>query len=306
MLIFTDLESMFPMNRFVFNVYRAAVPKPLRTVILKKNLRKKILDHFVLVPENEINQDQNEIIDYLKDNKVSIFPYPFQGKYKPANIEVLKDPVTGMKYVMQDGKKLFFKRRWNEKRIRKGYSELSKEQDPESPHRYISGDFYPEMNDVVADIGAAEGNFSLSVIERVRKIYLFEYDHEWAEALEATFAPWKEKVEIVPRYVADFDDEKHIRIDTFLKTRNDITFLKIDVDGFEQKVLDGCRKLFEKEIALKVALCTYHKQDDEKDFTGLLSGYGFTVTASKGYMINYYDKKLKAPWLRRGLLRAIR
>jgi len=30
------------------------------------------------------------------------------------------------------------------------------------------------------------------------------------------------------------------------------------------------------------------------------------VTPSKGYMINYYDKKLKAPWLRRGLIRAVR
>src|SRR5690606_1392458 len=102
-----------------------------------------------------------------------IFPYTFQENYKPELVSVFSDPSAGMKYVMQDGKKLFFKKRWNEKRIRKSYSELSKEQDLNSPHRYITSGFQPGPDDVVADIGAAEGNFSLSVIDRVKKIYLF-------------------------------------------------------------------------------------------------------------------------------------
>jgi hypothetical protein len=294
------------MNRIMFSIYRVVVPKPLRTIILKKNLRKKILDHFTLIPEDNINEEQREVISYLKDNPVSIFPYPFQKNYNPEQIEVFSDPDKGMKYVIQENKKLFFKKRWKEGRIRKSYAELSKEQDLKSPHKYISDDFYPEKDDVIVDIGAAEGNFSLSVIEKVKKVYLFEYDSEWTEALEATFAPWKEKVEIIPKYVADFDDEKHIRLDTFLKTGKDITFLKIDVDGFEQKVLNGCRTLFESKTPLKVALCTYHKSNDETEFTRLLCENGFKVAASDGFMINYYDKKLKAPWLRRGLIRAIR
>jgi hypothetical protein len=55
-----------------------------------------------------------------------------------------------------------------------------------------------------------------------------------------------------------------------------------------------------------VALCTYHKNNDEEDFTALLKRHGFSVTPSKGYMINYYDKKMTAPYLRRGLIRAAR
>jgi hypothetical protein len=282
------------------------VPKPLRTIILKKNLRKEILAHFTQISEDNINDEQREVIGYLKGNPVSIFPYPFQEDYRPEQTDVFSDPVNGMKYVIQENKKLYFKKRWKEGRIRKSYAELSKEQDLKSPHRYISDYFYPDKNDVIVDIGAAEGNFSLSIIEKVKKVYLFEYDREWAEALEATFAPWKEKVEIIPKYVADFDDDGHIRLDTFLKTGKDITFLKIDVDGFEQKVLNGCRTLFESNTPLKVALCTYHKSNDEADFTNLLKGYGFKVATSEGFMINYYDKKLKAPWLRRGLIRAIR
>lgn len=47
---------------------------------------------------------------------------------------------------------------------------------------------------MIADIGSAEGNFSLSNIENVKKVYLFESDKEWIEALEATFRPWRDKV----------------------------------------------------------------------------------------------------------------
>ena len=131
------------------------------------------------------------------------------------------------------GKGSILKKRWGEKRIKRAYSDLLREQDINSPHRYLSESFNPGNDDVVADIGAAEGNFSLSVIEKVKKIYLFEYDQEWIEALRATFAPWAEKVEIINKYVSDYNDESHIRFDTFFEMKKDITFLKIDVDGAE-------------------------------------------------------------------------
>lgn len=294
------------MNSFIFNIYRILVPKPLRTVILKRNLRRKILRYYSSLPVNEVNNDQQDILKYLENNTVTTFPYPFSHNYSPEKIEVFADPVNKMKYVMQDGKKLYFKKRWSEKRIRRAYADLSREQDPGSPHRYLSDSFYPGDDDSIADIGAAEGNFSLSVIEKVKKIYLIEYDQEWTEALRATFAPWKEKVEIISKYVSDTDDEKNIRLDSLIKSGKDITFLKIDVDGFEQKVLNGAIETISAKTPLKIALCTYHKNNDEKDFTLLLVNNGFTVTPTKGYMIHYYDKKIKMPWLRRGLLRAIR
>jgi predicted RNA methylase len=291
------------MNKVIFNIYRVLVPKPLRTVILKKSLRKKILKHFASLPENEINSEQGEVLKFLENNPVKIFPYPFYDNYSPEKIEVFSDKKTGMRYVMQDGKRLYFKKRWGEKRIKKAYSDLVREQDISSPHRYLTGNFTAGANDVIADIGAAEGNFSLSVIENVRKVYLFEYDREWAEALKVTFAPWSEKVEIVNKYVSDHNDEKHVRFDTFFENHPDINFLKIDVDGAESIVLDSCDNVFKTGRSFKVALCTYHKNNDEKDFTRLMQEHGFRVTPSSGYMIHYYDKKMKAPYLRRGLIR---
>jgi hypothetical protein len=294
------------MNKYLFPIYRIIVPKPLRTIILKKNLRKRILEYFALLPEDEVNEDHREVLDYLRNNEVRIFPYPFHDNYAAEDIEVSYDNQKGLHYVLQEGKKLYFKKRWGVKRIKKAYSDLLREQDINSPHRYLSGSFQVEPHDILADIGAAEGNFSLAVVEKVKKMYLFEYDREWIEALRATFEPWSDKVEIVPRYVSDRDDESHIRLDTFIRNHRDINFLKIDVDGAESEVLESCIELFSSNVPIKIALCTYHKNNDEADFIRVLKDYEFSVTPSKGYMINYYDKKMKAPYLRRGLIRGIK
>lgn len=294
------------MNKFLFQIYRLAVPKPIRTLILKKTLREKILKYFSLLPDNEVNDEQREVLRYLEKNPVRIFPYQFQDNYSADNIEVIYEPENGMHYVMQDGKRLYFKKRWGKKRIKRAYSDLLREQDFNSPHRYLTESFTVGKDDVIADIGAAEGNFSLSVIEKIGKVYLFEYDSEWTQALKATFAPWAEKVEIINKYVSDSDDESHIRFDTFYRNKRDINFLKIDVDGAESIVLNSCDEVLRGGESFKVALCTYHRNNDENDFTLLLKHHGFSVTPSKGYMIHYYDKRMKAPYLRRGLIRAVR
>ncbi len=294
------------MNSFVFQIYRVLVPKPIRTRILKKNLRKKIPEYYSSLPPDEVNEEQEEVLRYLENFPLSIFPYPFSSDYSPKLIEVHTDTDNGLHYVMQNGKRLYFMKRWTKKRIRRAFAELSREQDERSPHRYLSEDFRIGSNDVIADIGAAEGNFSLSVIEKVKKIYLIEYDKEWIRALNATFAPWKDKIEIIGKHVSDIDNETNITLDNLIRTHNDITMLKIDVDGNEQKVLDGASDLLTGKRELLIAICTYHKANDEKDFTRLLENSGFSVSPSRGYMIFYYDKKLDAPWLRRGLIRAIR
>ena len=294
------------MNKFLFPIYRILVPEPLRTVLLKRALRAKILNYYDSLPENEVNDDQKEVTQYIENNEVRILPYKFHDNYSPERIKVIYDQEKGMRYVLQDGKRLYFKKRWGEKKIRRSYCDLMREQDPESPHRYLTDSFTIGKDDVLADIGAAEGNFSLAVIEIIKKVYIFEYDQEWIEALNATFAPWAEKVEIINKFVSDCNDSKNIRFDTFFEKNKDVTFFKIDVDGAESVVLSSCDKVFNSHGSFKIALCTYHKHDDEKAFTRLLKDYGFIVNPSKGYMINYYDKKLKAPYLRKGLIRAVR
>ena len=294
------------MNKIIFQLYRIIIPKPVRTAILKKALRLKIIRYYAALPPERTDSEKTKVLDWLRKNELAIFPYEFSSKYRQEEVVVSYDPEVKLRYIVHEGKSLYFRRGWSSARIRRAWSDLMKEQDPASPHRYLEGSFTPGSDDVVVDIGAAEGNFALSVVEKVKKIYILEYDRRWAEALRATFAPWKEKVEIVNKYAGDRNDASFVSIDSYFENREFPTFIKIDVDGAEDSVLRGCNNLFHSGKPMKVALCTYHRNDDEKIFTTFLENVGFTVTPSGGYMIHFYDKKMKAPYLRRGIVRAVR
>jgi hypothetical protein len=290
---------------FAFQLYRILVPKPIRTKLLLTRLQKEIPAYHEASEGFELDEERKSVIDFVRNHGVKIFPYHFTENYSEKEIEVFHDEVHNMKYVLQDGKRLYFKKKWSVNRIRKSFHDLTLEQDQKSPHRYLSASFDLNETDTIADFGAAEGNFTLSVIDRIKKAYLFEYDPEWIEALRLTFKPWEDKVEIVPKFVSDCNDHKHCSGDDFFKDKV-VSFLKIDVDGGERSLLKGFEQTISQASSMKIALCTYHQHDDEKEFTAWLTEKGYQVSPSQGYMIFHYDKKIKAPYLRRALIRAIK
>jgi hypothetical protein len=208
-----------------------------------------------------------------------------------------------LKYVMFDNKKLFFPKNFNDAEITFYFRGILAEQDEDSPHRYLSDIFLVEPGAVVGDIGVAEGIFALSVIEKVSKVYLFEKNESWLEALKATFSPWIDKVEIVNAYVSDVNEHHNISLDSFFLNRK-IDFLKIDVDGGEKLLLKGAEKLLMQPNAPKVAICTYHNQADATEFEHYFLQHGFEVSFTKGYMLFIYDFNIAAPFFRKGVLRA--
>jgi hypothetical protein len=293
------------MSTITSQIYRIVVPKFIRKRILAKELRLAILNHYDALPEAP-STELKTVLDYLRTNPIAVFPYSFQNKYNPETIEVFKDSQKGLCYVMLEGKKLYFKRRWSKKRIQHSFNELTREQDPQSPHRYLNDQFKIEDGEVLVDIGVAEGNFALGAVEKASKLILFETDKEWIEALNATFEPWKDKVVIVNKFVSDVTNNTNTTLDDYIAADEKISFLKIDVDGAESLLLSGCKRILADQKPLKIALCTYHKNDDEKEFKALLSQNGFETSHSNGFMLFYYDKKMKAPYLRRGLIRGVK
>jgi len=292
------------MNMFSSRVFWALVPKFIRKGIFRKKLPVNIVDYYESQPK-PLSAEIRSVLDYLKTNPLAIFPYPFQHRYSESDIEVYDDEEKSLRYVFLDGKRLYFKRKWSKKEIKRRFNWLLIEQDTHSPHRYLTDRFRFEDGEVLIDVGAAEGNFALGLAEKASRIIIFETNKEWIEPLQATFEPWKDKVQIVKKFVSDYTSSSHTTLDDFF-THDEprALFLKIDVEGAETKLLKGSEKLLSRKDPLKLAICTYHKQDDEKHFTTFLRKRDFDTHCSDGYMIFYLDKTIKAPYLRRGLVRA--
>jgi hypothetical protein len=250
-------------------------------------------------------EDVSEVYLFLKNNPFSIFPYNFIKKYNYKDIIVYTMHEAGMLYVIHENKPLFFKHDLNEEKIKKYYNGLLIEQDIDSPHRYEYGDFMVANGDIVVDIGVAEGNFALSVVERAKQLYLFEGDENWLPALSKTFEPWKEKIIIINKFVSDTNSENTVRLDTYFEGKK-IDFIKIDVEGSESQVLKGAEKLLCGSKRIKTAVCTYHKQQDANEIEQMLNGMGFTTEFSKGYMLYKYDTLLGPPYLRKGIIRGVK
>jgi hypothetical protein len=251
--------------------------------------------------QKEINFINN---DATFSNPLSIiFPYAFVFEIGLPDIDVKIDPSKNLPFILHNTHRLYFKRSFtNVNEIKKYYFSIIVEQHPLSPHRYLTSDFNVAIDDNVLDIGSAEGNFSLDVVERVRKLYIIEEDIAWIEALEATFEPWAQKVEIINRSISNVDTSNSIKLDTLLENNN-ITFMKIDAEGAERNILQGARMILSNNQKLKIVVTTYHNKNDYKILSRLLKKFQFTSSHSKGFMLFIYDK-LKPPYFRIGLIRA--
>lgn len=220
-----------------------------------------------------------------------------------ASIQVFRDAVCNLPYVYLNEKKLYFPDDWKDQKIRSYYFGLQEiEQHPLSPHRYLSSDFTVDENSIVVDCDVAEGNFGLDIIEKCKVLYLFEPEEQWMEPLRATFAPWKDKVVIVQKYLSDVTDEMHITLDDFFADKEYPNFLKLDVEGYEEQLLLGAKNVLSSNDLKKVVICIYHRAEDEDVLGTDLCSHGFATSHTSGYMAVAFDSK--SPYLRHGIIRA--
>jgi hypothetical protein len=264
-------------------------------------MRTQIVNYLENIHPNGMTDEKQVVLDFLKCHSLSYFPYSYTEKYNPKDIVVYTDKERKMHYVLHDNKRLYFKRSYDKDTVKECYKNLLMEQDMASPHRYENADFRVHEGDVVADAGAAEGIFALSVVERAKELYLFEADKEWIAPLEATFTPFGDKVHIVNSYVSDKWIGCKIALDKFFEHKK-VDFIKADIEGAELQLLGGAEEILQQP-GLKLALCTYHYHDDAKLLKEKLLNAGFQVEFSKGYCFLHLDV-LSPPYLRRGVIRA--
>ena len=275
-------------------------------ILLQQRIRENKIKEYFLSLANIDDPEILEIINYFKkyDKLIWWFPYFFSREYFPMDVDVYFCSVTKARYVIHENKKLYFPKSWESDVIRCYYNNLRREQDKDSPHRYETGAITVKEGDVIVDVGAAEGIWALTHAEKAKKIYLFESSREWVEALEKTFAPWKEKIIISNKYISDIDDRINTTRDTYFNSAEEINFIKIDIEGMELKLINGSKNILSRNNNLKVVLCAYHGDNDAIDLKQALEKNGYETEYSKGYMICSYDENLKEPYIRRGIVRA--
>ncbi len=248
-----------------------------------------------IVKYHEGEEQFKEELAYLKKYGADYFAYDWSRDKKVWSIKCggkINNP-DRERYVVRNGKKLYMPLTT--------YSQLAIEQHPNSPHAYFSDDFQVEEGDCFVDIGAAEGMISLDVIDKVSKCILIECNPDWEKKLLKTFGPFKNKVEIISKFVSDINDTNNITLDALLKDVKEPVFLKIDVEGMEDQVLAGAQKVLRRKDT-KVAICTYHKNGDDVKFIEYFQNLGYSTEMSNGYMTMLNGEK--PPYFRKAMLRA--
>lgn len=257
---------------------------------LRKETVKNIVDYYA-----DSEKYKNELM-YLSRYGADYFPYlwskdkSFIWKIKCGGG---RSESENMPYVIRNNKKLFMEIR--------AYSQLMLEQHKESPHRYFTEKFKVNKGECFVDVGAAEGMISLDVIDEAEKVIMIECDPLWQRKLNKTFEPYSDKVTIISKYVSDVNDDQNITLDELLKDIKEPIVLKLDVEGMENVVLKGAQEVLRRKNT-KVAICTYHKADDEVLFQKYFEELGYKTEFSDGYMAMVNE--VEPPYFRKALLRA--
>jgi hypothetical protein len=261
--------------------------------------------------EQEVPLYASEVEYLRKLGRFCNFPYPVTVPLPQC--EAGFDHEAGMPYVVHEGRRLYFPSVYDVEDAIGQYRHLvatemilKKEDDEPAPHCYQSDKIHLSSDDCLFDIGSAEGLFTLHNIDQVKHVVLVECDPMWFDSLQKTFAPFRDKVDIVKKQVGVEDGESVVTMQTLLaEFASSDAFVKMDIEGGEvPSLLASSAYLASCGEHLKFSVATYHKQNDANQLKELFDRLHFYSEYSKGYMLfNDYDMPLP-PYFRHGIIRA--
>lgn len=282
--------------------FRKAISR-YRWRVIKKSI--------IRMSEKMEDKEIKTLAENIKSQReVRNFNYKFVDKYDEKEVKVFHEKdISYVEHKLRNNsrKKIYFPTDWSYERIAKAYNLLLIEQDENSPHFYFNEKFFIPSDAIILDCGTAEGNFSIENVDKVSHIYLFEGGPDWKIPLQKTFAKYRDKVTLVEKYISNIDNEKYITLDRFLEKEGLVDkkiCIKMDIEGYEEKAIQGLRKTLESNRNITMAICAYHTQDSEKNIRNLLGEFdNYIITPSSGYMVmNNFTQKPEPPYIRRGIL----
>lgn len=274
---------------------KSILEKQKRKLEIKKQ-KKEVISTLIALERDDVK----DIISYLKKNELTYFNYQWFKDIKPE-IDLFLDSEVNMYYTILNGRRMYFKRSWDKKRCEDYYSFLLKEQDYRSPHFYLDDELSSMHYKCVVDGGGAEGYFTLALLDKLDKAYIFECDDEWVEALNLTFKEYKHKVKIIPKFLTDYSNENNIRIEDTLEADERVDLIKLDVEGAEVSALKGAWNILDENV--KGLVCVYHYPDEELEVKTILDEKDFEYITREGYIYFMSDEKQVKPYIRRGIVK---
>lgn len=266
--------------------------------------KNSIINKYKLSDDEEIQ----EIVRYLKSNPLEVFNYEFVHKYNVDELDVQYDESKGLYYANYLGKRMYFSSKMKTlSDARNYYKSILLEQDVKSPHKYCDNTFGIKEGDIIVDVGAAEGNFSLEYIDIASEIYIIEADEEWIKALEHTFEGYEDKVHIIHAYAGAFDEDGiSSKLDTLIEKKVD--FIKMDIEGAEWDALRGTKKIINECEHIKLAICAYHSNFDQVLIENFMDINQIKHCTTPGYMWFPYNFRqgYVSTELQRGIIRGVK
>jgi hypothetical protein len=266
-----------------------------------KSLKEKIAQSFLGDPEI------GDINFFLRSNPVEMVPYTYTTEIRNRIIEINQDLKSGFHYVTINGNNIYYPFKMDIETISESVKASLIEQDERSPHKYLPAGSIQIGGDAAILCGASDGIYTLEIVDKFNKIYLFEANPDWIEPLKITLKKYLDKIEIIPYFISDKDGPNTITLDSFLEGKQEkVNYIQADIEGDELKMLKGASKLISKASDLSICVCCYHTKEQEQELTDYLFNSGFKVSHSEGYLLLWMQYPLSAPYLRRGVLYGIK
>ena len=173
------------------------------------------------------------------------------------------------------------------------YQVTSETFDSEDWHYYQKKHTGIEPNEILLDVGAAEGLFALSVADKCSQIVMIEPNDHFARALETTFKPFAHKTTIHNVAVGNTegtisfnqtslsgkvnlntDESVSKKITTVDKIINGlpVTYLKADIEGHEFEMLKGAVNTI-KNNKPKIVITCYHRENVASEMIDLVKSF---------------------------------
>lgn len=183
---------------------------------------------------------------------------------------------------------------------------------PRHPHRYLYGHTEINRDDVVLDIGACEGAFAALVTSQCKQVIAVEPSRSMCALIRELFQVRREECPVVLNCLvgsecgrAYFAEEAEnpgasclvpmgtpgayelpvMTLDQIVEGLDQKpTFIKCDAEGAEHGIFSGGKR-FLREFRPKLAITTYHNDNDYAGMYSLLTSLGYHV-AGKGFLFS--------------------